>query len=73
MLDDAKIIKQRDRLGALDVAARLHKQISREIPVVNEEHDQRELRQIVVAGMGGSALAADAQLEIGRASCRERV
>ena len=60
MLDDAKIIKQRDRLGALDVAARLHKQISREIPVVNEEHDQRELRQIVVAGMGGSALAADA-------------
>ena len=60
MLDDAQILKQRDRLGALDVAAKLHAQISREIPVINEDHDGRELRHVVVAGMGGSALAADA-------------
>lgn len=60
MLDDAQILKQRDRLGALDVAAKLHAQISREIPVVNEDHDGRELRHVIVAGMGGSALAADA-------------
>jgi len=32
MLDDAQILKQRDHLGALDVAAKLHAQISREIP-----------------------------------------
>ena len=44
MLDDAQILKQRDRLGALDVAAELHAQISREIPIVNEDHDGRELR-----------------------------
>ena len=60
MLNDAQILKQRDHLGALDVAAKLHAQISREIPVINEDHDGRELRHVIVAGMGGSALAADA-------------
>ena len=66
MLDDAQILKQRDRLGALDVAAELHAQISREIPVINEDHDGRELRHVIVAGMGGSALAAEMVIALTR-------
>lgn len=59
MLDDANIIKQRDTSGALDVAANLYKQVSYDCQLVDEDHDGREIRQVIVAGMGGSALAAD--------------
>ena len=60
MLDDANIIDQRDRSGALDMAAKLSTQVKYEISLRDTEHDAREIRNVVVAGMGGSALAADA-------------
>lgn len=59
MLDDANVIKQRDISGALDVAANLFKQVSYDCPLVDAEHDGRAIENVVVAGMGGSALAAD--------------
>jgi glucose/mannose-6-phosphate isomerase len=59
MLDDANVLKQRDRGDALGVAARLVDQLSY-VPVLQDAgHDGREIQQIIVAGMGGSALAAD--------------
>lgn len=60
MLDDPQILKQRDRLGALEVAAGLPAQVSCDIPLRDADHDGRKIQQIIVAGMGGSALAADA-------------
>ena len=59
MLDDANVLKQRDRSGALDVALQLYQQASYEVNLVHAEHDSREIKNIVVCGMGGSALAAD--------------
>ena len=59
MLDDANVIKQRDVSGALAVAASLYKQVSYDCQLAHAAHDGREIRAIVVAGMGGSALAAD--------------
>lgn len=59
MLDDANVIKQRDKSDALGVAARLSDQVIFTPAIVDNEHDGREIRHIVVAGMGGSALAAD--------------
>jgi glucose/mannose-6-phosphate isomerase len=58
MLDDDNVLKQRDPSGALVVAADQYKQAQFDGPVVNPESDNREITQIVVAGMGGSALAA---------------
>lgn len=59
MLDDQNVLRQRDRQGALDVAANLYEQARFEVRVENTEHDDREIKNIVIAGMGGSALAAD--------------
>lgn len=59
MLDDQNVIRQRDRQGALDVAANLYQQAKFDVQVENTEHDGREIKNIVIAGMGGSALAAD--------------
>ncbi len=59
MLDDQNVLRQRDRQGALDVAANLYEQARFEVRVENIEHDGREIKNIVIAGMGGSALAAD--------------
>jgi glucose/mannose-6-phosphate isomerase len=58
MLDDANVIAQRDPHGALAVAAAEWAQASHEVAVVDEAHDGRMLTRVVVAGMGGSALAA---------------
>lgn len=58
MLDDQNIIKQRDPEGAITIIADSHKQTIFDATVWNGEHDQRELTRVVVAGMGGSALAA---------------
>ncbi len=58
MLDDANVLKQRDPQGALAVAAGQYQQTTFEAAVWNKEHDHREITSIVVAGMGGSALAA---------------
>ena len=59
MLDDSAVINQRDKQGALAVAAALYKQTTYKVPLQNAEHDGREIKNIVVMGMGGSALAAD--------------
>ena len=59
MLDDVNVLKQRDPEDALGVAARLYEQVAYECELVDAAHDGREIKSIVVAGMGGSALAAD--------------
>ena len=59
MLDDQNVLQQRDTQGALDVAAALYKQAAFEVSLNDPEHDGRAISSVVVAGMGGSALAAD--------------
>ena len=58
MLDDANVIKQRDPEGALAVAGAEYAQEEFDAMVWNSENDGREIKNIVVGGMGGSALAA---------------
>ena len=58
MLDDQKVVAQRDSSGALDVAAMQWEQVMYDPAVVYPERDGRAIQNIVVAGMGGSALAA---------------
>lgn len=58
MLDDANVIKQRDPGGALLIAADQYNQASFDANIWNDEHDSREIMNVVVAGMGGSALSA---------------
>lgn len=58
MLDDDNVIQQRDPSGALDVAAAQYEQASYGVVVANPENDGRDITRVVVAGMGGSALAA---------------
>ncbi len=58
MLDDANVLKQRDPNGALEVASSQYKQASFNVDLYNKENDNRPIYNIVVAGMGGSALAA---------------
>ena len=59
MLDDQNVLKQRDHDGALEVAASLFAQARYEPHLENSDHDGRHITSIVIAGMGGSALAAD--------------
>jgi glucose/mannose-6-phosphate isomerase len=59
MLDDTNVLKQRDKSNALDVAAHLFEQAKFEPTLVDADHDGRTITSIVIAGMGGSALAAD--------------
>jgi glucose/mannose-6-phosphate isomerase len=58
MLDDVNVIKQRDPDGALDVASSQCEQAVFKVQIQNAENDGRQITGIVVAGMGGSALAA---------------
>lgn len=58
MLDDANVLNQRDPSGALAVAAAQYAQAEFEVELLNADHDDRPITSIVVAGMGGSALAA---------------
>lgn len=59
MLDDNNVLKQRDPENALGVAAELYTQVTFDAEVQHGAHDGRAIEQVVVAGMGGSALAAD--------------
>ena len=59
MLDDVNVLKQRDPQGALAVAANLWKQATYDAVIEDPENDGRDIKNIVVVGMGGSALAAD--------------
>lgn len=58
MLDDLKLYTQKDPSKAVDVAAAQWEQTEYDAVVRHPEHDSRPLRRVVVAGMGGSALAA---------------
>lgn len=58
MLDDLNIVGQRDSSDALGVAAAQWEQVLYDPEVQYPEHDERRLQRVVVAGMGGSALAA---------------
>ncbi len=58
MLDDENILKQRDSGGALEVAASEWQQASYAATIEQGDHDGRAIHKVVLAGMGGSALAA---------------
>lgn len=58
MLDDLNVISQRDPSDALGIASKQPAQARFEAQVWNGENDNRQITSIVVAGMGGSALAA---------------
>lgn len=58
MLDDNNVIDQRDPSGALRVAATQWEQTTFEAEVQDGAHDERRIETVVVAGMGGSSLAA---------------
>jgi len=59
MLDDMNVIKQRDVSDALGVTAKQYEQVDYAVELENKEYDGRVLNTIVIAGMGGSALASD--------------
>lgn len=56
-LDNAQVIKQRDPQDALGVAAAEWPQLREQTTTIGEWHDHT-ITKLVVAGMGGSALAA---------------
>ncbi len=58
MLDDKNLLEQRDPAGALAVAAAECDQAEFDVDVWNGDNDHRPIVNVVVAGMGGSALAA---------------
>ena len=58
MLDDNNVLRQRDPEDALGVAASQFEQARFSVQVAEPEHDGREITRVIVAGMGGSALAA---------------
>ncbi len=58
VLDNEQIINQRDPQDALGVAAEQARQVNFPAVVACPEHDSREINNVVVTGMGGSALAA---------------
>lgn len=58
MLDDENVLRQRDPSNALGVAGDQYKQARFRVDILHPEHDGRSIDRIVVAGMGGSALAA---------------
>ncbi len=58
MLDDNNIFAQRDSESTLDTTASQFGQARLPIDILSPEHDGRQITRVVVAGMGGSALAA---------------
>ncbi|HSX53041.1 MAG TPA: bifunctional phosphoglucose/phosphomannose isomerase [Patescibacteria group bacterium] len=58
MLDDEQYIKQRDPQGALSVVSNQPKQLAHSFKFENSDLKKNDCKNIVVAGMGGSALAA---------------
>jgi glucose/mannose-6-phosphate isomerase len=58
MLDDVNVLKQRDPNGALEIARAQYQQSGFKAEIANTENDGRPIYNVVVTGMGGSALAA---------------
>ena len=57
ILDNANVIAQRDPEGALAIAASQPMQAAFDATVLSPEHDDREIKSVVITGMGGSALS----------------
>lgn len=57
MLDDYNFLVQRDPQNALLIASEQWKQALFSAEVISPEHDGREIKNIILTGMGGSALA----------------
>ena len=57
ILDNANVIAQKDPEGALKIAASQPSQTTFDATVLNPEHDSREIKSVVITGMGGSALS----------------
>lgn len=57
MLDDLKLIHERDTADALGIAEKQGKQLLRDLPLLGKT-SFTDIRNVVYAGMGGSALAA---------------
>jgi len=58
MLDNVKIIKQRDPNSALSIASLQYEQVHFKPQIRSGEHDGRKINNIIFSGMGGSGLAA---------------
>lgn len=58
LLDDEQYIKQHDLEGALEVVSKQPKQLAHAFKFENADLQIKDCQNIVVAGMGGSALAA---------------
>lgn len=58
ILDNANSINEKDPHGGFDIVSNQYKQADFDAVVHNAEHDKRDISHVVVAGMGGSALAA---------------
>jgi len=58
MLDDKNVLNQRDSEHTLEATAHQFEQAQLPVEVLSPDHDGREITKVVVAGMGGSALAA---------------
>lgn len=59
MLDDKNVIKQRDPDDTLGFAAGIYADVAWPVEILSPDNDGRETRNVVIAGMGGSSLAAD--------------
>ncbi len=59
MLDDRNVLKQRDPSGTLELIANLYETLTWQPELRATEHDGRAITRVIVAGMGGSALAAE--------------
>jgi len=57
VLDDSNVLKERDPDGALELLAGFYEQFVYE-PAVAGKLQAREVKEVIVTGMGGSALAA---------------
>lgn len=58
MLDDSNVLNQRDPQGALAVAAAEWQQATYEAVIMQGEFAEQPITRVVLAGMGGSSLAA---------------
>lgn len=58
MLDDLKMIHERDHQDALGTASKQHKQLDHKFELQNTQLKPQGFSNIIIAGMGGSALAA---------------
>jgi len=58
ILDNGNVLSQKDPSDALGIIASQYEQATFVAEVLNAEHDDREISNVIITGMGGSALAA---------------